>query len=295
MLHITLLQTLDGKPGLDYVLYAKSEELLRNEIDNCIQRKFNYKILKGTLDNETMESQINESSNGMVCKYLIVSGFKEYETCPQCEQKDMLLENENICPSCDALNRKNDYESGEIEITKENIHLYYEYMEESELTNFSSSLDKLFQDRFINVASKIAKELNRKTSEVHCYWSNIKASVECDKSFIFGVKDLLKPIDKYIEEIKKSDEYHKFIKGYKIVDKQEALVILEKSELKYYNIVSTGEAYKYKNILEISNNTFLLMIGEDEQFKIPKLTYQTKAKLKNILKKVENKIFYKEV
>lgn len=95
MLHVTILQTIGGeKPCVNYVLYTKSEELLKNEIDNCIQKSFEYKILKGTLDNETMESQINESSNGIVCKHLIVSGFKEYEICPQCEQKDILLESE---------------------------------------------------------------------------------------------------------------------------------------------------------------------------------------------------------
>ena len=74
----------------------------------------------------------------------IIKLMKKEKVCFQCEQKDIIL-NSGVCPHCDRLNRKNDYlqNDGTITITKDNIHLYYEFMSDKDL--------KKHQDLFVCV------------------------------------------------------------------------------------------------------------------------------------------------
>jgi hypothetical protein len=77
---------------------------------------------------------------------------------------------------------KKELESRVAIITKDNIHLYYEFMSDKELKyNHLDLICEVLMDRVF-----LIKDL-------------------------LGIKDTLKPMDEYIEEIKASDEYKEYI------------------------------------------------------------------------------------
>ena len=112
------------------------------------------------------------------------------------------------------------FDFDKVAITKDNIHLYYEFMRYEDLKTNHKILNTLFNFRY----NKVEKELNKaiKRSDVHMRVdstiiypngnsfddNNYKAYTGLD---CFGIKDTLKPIDDYIADIKESEEYKKYI------------------------------------------------------------------------------------
>ena len=89
------------------------------------------------------------------------------------------------------------------EITKENIHVYYEFMDNESVCKFGRNNSLLYRTHdnrhlqiieLLNIDIKILD--NYKKAYIHSYY--------------FGVKDNLKPIDEYIVEIKNSNVYKEY-------------------------------------------------------------------------------------
>jgi len=121
--------------------------------------------------------------------------------------------------------------SHETEITKDNIHLYYEFMDTSTKIKFSqTALNLKLHERSSQIAEKLNltpefladhghisttyyKTNGTPTPDLHldgkCLWWD-NASGTIDVSY-FGVKDNLRPIDEYIAEIKQSPQYKEYL------------------------------------------------------------------------------------
>jgi len=105
-------------------------------------------------------------------------------------------------------------------VTKDNIHLYYEFMSDEYKRDNAIILHNIFNRR----RAKISRILDMNTQEyteniIEHFKKSIVFSDPCCLSVglvVFGVKDTLKPIDEYIAEIKESDEYKEFIKSEKV-------------------------------------------------------------------------------
>lgn len=85
-----------------------------------------------------------------------------------------------------------------VEITKDNIHLYYEFMSDEDLERN----EKVIYHKLMNRASLVQLPLSITPKD-------LQKNAEYKNSIltIFGIKDTLKPIDEYIEEIKESEKY----------------------------------------------------------------------------------------
>ncbi|WP_152633261.1 hypothetical protein [Aliarcobacter butzleri] len=101
----------------------------------------------------------------------------------------------------------------DVVITKENIHLYYEFMNDEdliEIENHNNLVSDVIFNRKMDVYVLLIEKVDTKETE----W------IQCDnilnhegfvlKYSLFGIKDTLKPIDEYIEEIKNSDTFKEF-------------------------------------------------------------------------------------
>lgn len=88
-----------------------------------------------------------------------------------------------------------------VEITKDNIHLYYEFMSDEDLERN----EKVIYHKLMNRASLVQLPLSITPKD-------LQKNAEYKNSIltIFGIKDTLKPIDEYIEEIKNSDAFKEF-------------------------------------------------------------------------------------
>lgn len=131
--------------------------------------------------------------------------------CFQCNEEDIILEKESVCSHCDSLNRKNDYLSGEFEITKENINLYYEFMSDEDLKKYRIILGSLFNDRNWDIIKLIDDLSSNDKTDINFKLDWIEGTLLCTKNEVFGVKDSLAPIGKYISQIKESELYKKYI------------------------------------------------------------------------------------
>lgn len=107
-------------------------------------------------------------------------------------------------------------------ITKENISLYYELMSDKEAEKYSLILDELLESRLtkimidtgiaieqIGCVSKLETKNNDAVDGV------IKLHNLTFSTSVFGVKDTLKPIDEYLQEIKNSELYKRFNPNFK--------------------------------------------------------------------------------
>ena len=97
-----------------------------------------------------------------------------------------------------------------VDITKDNIHLYYEFMSDEDLQKNINILENIFMQRSL----KVARFFNMYNCDF--FPLAVKTSSEIGKTsslYIFGVKDTLKPIDEYIKEIKESSEYKEYIES----------------------------------------------------------------------------------
>ena len=96
-----------------------------------------------------------------------------------------------------------------IVITKDNIHLYYEFMSDEDIESHRKILALIFNERVKITLNHLNQQdrLNLSRFDILFLWSSDKLIIG---SWMFGIKDTLKPIDEYIAEIKASEEY----KGY---------------------------------------------------------------------------------
>lgn len=128
--------------------------------------------------------------------------------CFQCEQEDIILENKCVCSHCDYLNRNNDYLNGVIEITAENINLYYEFMNDDDLIKYLDLISTLIHKRTLEVRNLINFNPDESFNKYRVLETLRSQAVG---QTIFGVKDLLKPIDMYVSEIKQSEQYKTYM------------------------------------------------------------------------------------
>jgi len=129
--------------------------------------------------------------------------------CPQCKEVDVILEKECVCIHCDSLNRKNDYLNGVVEITKENIHLYYEFMSDEQKNQHRSFISDFMANRALKTIPDVLEEFNSLVDMGDYKRESINKKTL--QIILFGVKDTLKPIDEYIAEIKESEEYKSYL------------------------------------------------------------------------------------
>ncbi len=99
------------------------------------------------------------------------------------------------------------YKEVKLEITQENLHLYYKFMNDEDLIQNSEILNDLLVCRF----HKICSLLSVSAPMLHSYSSYNYYNAFFVKQFIFGIKDNLNPIEDFIEDIKNSNEYKSFI------------------------------------------------------------------------------------
>jgi hypothetical protein len=99
-----------------------------------------------------------------------------------------------------------DYLIIEDTITKDNIALYYEFMDDEDLEKHKDILSVILCQRRADIVKIIDFENHSNITLDNTMLKTIKW--EC-----FGIKDNLKPIDEYIEEIKGSSEYKEYIES----------------------------------------------------------------------------------
>jgi len=90
-------------------------------------------------------------------------------------------------------------------ITIDNIHLYYEFMSDEDLPLHHRTIRNVFYDRK-NLILKYLYLTNSLNNEKLIQFIYHKYT----QSF-FGIKDILKPIDEYIAEIKDSEGYGEYL------------------------------------------------------------------------------------
>ncbi len=99
-------------------------------------------------------------------------------------------------------------------ITNHNIPLYYEFMSKKDISRYRNDLHYFFNTRLplnINDFLEIDKEVIIENWKYDCF-----SDGKVKKQSYFGIKDTLKPIDKYIADIKNSNAYKSYIaKNYK--------------------------------------------------------------------------------
>lgn len=93
-----------------------------------------------------------------------------------------------------------------VEITQENIHLFYEFMSKNDKKNTSNVLDGVFKLRL----DKIKRKLNINSVLTNDYFEYEMNKNNQVSMTLFQIKDTLKPIDEYIKEIKDSEQYKIF-------------------------------------------------------------------------------------
>ena len=104
-----------------------------------------------------------------------------------------------------------------VEITKDNIHLYYEFMSDGDKNIHKNTIHSLLHNRAFNILRNLyiiddtSKSMDKDFKSFKyislVYFNNSTIRLE---SSIFGIMDTLKPIDEYIAEIKESEAYKIF-------------------------------------------------------------------------------------
>ncbi len=121
------------------------------------------------------------------------------------ETKDTikLIDNSNM------LDVKKDLKTGAVVITKDNIHLHYKFMSDDDLELNREIIQQTLFTRLdkIKEECKISNLWNFNEYEV----LKRSTSLMVLSMSIFGIKDTLKPIDEYIENMKNSSEYKEYI------------------------------------------------------------------------------------
>lgn len=141
-----------------------------------------------------------------------------------------------------------DYEKDNSLITKDNIHLYYEFMNIEKLLKNRNLIFSIICERF----EKIKDILNYCEDLIYRKDNNIILLETIDNftvSFsIFGIKDTLKPINEFIEEIKQSKKYEEH--------KKEIFLINGKSKEASNVLKLLDNDYSYKEAMEKTLQSF---------------------------------------
>jgi hypothetical protein len=122
--------------------------------------------------------------------------------------KELLFHLENFCLICndDFKEVLKKFECISFDnVTKDNIHLYYEFMSGKGIKKYGYILDDIFDIRLDTLKKMFFDIQFEQLSSDTEYSFNITGLI------VFGVKDILKPIDEYIQEIKSSDAYKEYI------------------------------------------------------------------------------------
>jgi len=101
----------------------------------------------------------------------------------------------------------------EANITKDNIHLYYEFMSEDDKKYHCYILDDILGIRCGEVRKVIRYPYAYSTFKSFNYCTGLNGA-KCFNFYSrseFGVEDTLKPIEEYITEIKKSEAYKEYM------------------------------------------------------------------------------------
>jgi len=135
------------------------------------------------------------------------------DICFQCDEVGELLKGQTTCIHCDSLNRKYDYEQQlcdglSTNITKDNIHLYYEFMNDEDLIKHYDLISTIVHRRTLEVRNLINFNPDENFNK-HRVLETLRSQAVGQK--IFGIKDTLKPIDDYIAEIKQSEPYKTYM------------------------------------------------------------------------------------
>lgn len=112
-----------------------------------------------------------------------------------------------------------EFEAGEVVITKDNIHLYYEFMRDEDIKNLDNSnlrdiatgapiITTILSGRFCNVRDSLQIHSSKMDEFKKCIYGLNDFILS---QSVFGVKDTLKPIDEYIAEIKASKDYQEYM------------------------------------------------------------------------------------
>jgi len=128
-------------------------------------------------------------------------------------------------------------------ITKDNIHLYYEFMSNKDIKNNINIISNILYSRHIKVNKELfLSSVNLDEKNKYVFVSRLESVFATVVSF--GVKDTLKPIDEYVAEIKASKEY----KEYKF--KAGEVVITKDNIADYYEFMSDDDLEKYNYLID---------------------------------------------
>ena len=122
--------------------------------------------------------------------------------------------------------------SNSINITKDNIHLYYEFMNTDDLNEYSSLISKSLNSRFGAICSCLNLDVTSLQSNME--FEYIRRDTV--RQFVFGVKDNLKPINGYVQKIRESIEIKTQKESTEEVIKNNDLIKLDKSKCKELNL-----------------------------------------------------------
>lgn len=113
----------------------------------------------------------------------------------------------------DFYSMSDSFDFSKVVVTKDNIHLYYEFMGDKDLKDIKNKyiISDSLCTRFYSICEIIFK--NEKPENINKYVFDVMNGDLQKEQFIFGIKDTLKPIDEYIAEIKESSKYIEYIKS----------------------------------------------------------------------------------
>jgi methionine synthase II (cobalamin-independent) len=92
-------------------------------------------------------------------------------------------------------------------ITIDNIDVYYNFMSDEDLQRYQHEVELMLNSRRIDIALSLDIGYFSLKEKIE---SHLNASSGILKYSLFGVKDTLKPIDEFIEQIKASDDYKEY-------------------------------------------------------------------------------------
>lgn len=140
-------------------------------------------------------------------------------------------------------------------INKDNISLYYEFMSNDDLKKYKDILEDIFisrkrklLDTFFKCGDETQNNIisiyagDSRTELMHTFYQN-NIGLIC-----FGIKDTLKPIDEFIEEIKQSKKYEEH--------KKEIFLINGKSKEASNVLKLLDNDYSYKEAMEKTLQNF---------------------------------------
>lgn len=143
--------------------------------------------------------------------------FKSFSFFKDFKEIKFIIDNKNVQFEC--LDTNNEYQYFKDEITKDNVHLYYSFMNDDEVKTLDSS-----NLRDIKTGTPVITTLlSRRMIEIREALSIHPAILDNYKKYtfglndsvlsqsIFGVKDTLEPIDVYVSEIKQSEQYKTYM------------------------------------------------------------------------------------